>query len=249
MKEPIFYAAGSTAALHYAKKNLENKGFSFSYRPNREVTDLLLDVPAFTPAGDFRGNGEIDTILSRLHPSVRIYGGNLHFGELDGYKCIDLLKDLLYLAENADITAHCAVKLALEHLPVTFHNCPVLVIGWGRIGKCLSKLLQAMGAQVSVFARKENDQALATALGYDCGDLSYGLCRYRVIFNTAPSPMLSEETVQFCREDCLKIELASFSGIAGSDVLDGKSLPNRYAPETSGALIAQTILRMKGEAL
>lgn len=246
MKEPVFYAAGSTAALNYAKKNLQEKGFSFAYRPNREVTDLLLDVPAFTPAGDLRGGGEIDSVLSRLHPSVQVFGGFLGSGPLEGYKKTDLLEDPQYVAENARITAYCAIKLAAEKLPVTLYECPVLVIGWGRIGKCLARLLQAMGARVSVYARKEADRAMLAALGYDLGDLSYGLCRYRVIFNTAPFMVLPKENAQYCREDCLKIELASVPGIESEDVIPGGGLPNKLAPESSGQLIARTILRLKG---
>ena len=120
------------------------------------------------------------------------------------------------------------------------------VIGWGRIGKCLSRLLQAMGAKVSVYARKEADRAMAIALGYDLGDLNYGLCRYRVIFNTVPFMMIPQENIQYCREDCLKIELASKPGIEAADVVNGNRLPNRFAPESSGELIARTILRLKG---
>ena len=232
MKEPIFYAAGNTAALQFAKENLIKKGFQFADIPTPAVTDLLLDVPH---------RSDIQDILPMFSPDVKIYGGFL--GSLNGF---DLLEDPMYLAENARITAHCAVRLAVENLPVTLYECPVLVIGWGRIGKCLSRLLQAMGAKVSVYARKEADRAMAIALGYDLGDLNYGLCRYRVIFNTVPFMMIPQENIQYCREDCLKIELASKPGIEAADVVNGNRLPNRFAPESSGELIARTILRLKG---
>lgn len=232
MKEPVFYGAGTTAALDFAKKNLQNKGFRFADSPSQEVTDLLLDVPL---------RRDVTDIVSQLSPDVNIYGGFL--GQIKGF---DLLKDDLYLAENARITAYCAVRLAAEKLPVTLYECPVLVIGWGRIGKCLARLLQTMGARVSVYARKETDRAMIAALGYDIGDLSYGLCRYRVIFNTAPFMVLPKENVQYCSPDCLKIELASIPGIEGEDVIAGNGLPNKFAPESSGQLIARTILRLKG---
>lgn len=248
MKEPVFYAAGSTPALNYAKKNLQEKGFHFAYKPSVEVTDLLLDVPAFAPNGELRNGGRIEPVLSRLHPSVRIYGGFLNNGPLEDYHKTDLLEDPGYVAENARITAYCAVKLAAEKLPVTLYACPVLIIGWGRIGKCLARLLQAMGARVSVYARKESDRAMLAALGYDLGDISYGLCQYRLIFNTAPSPVLTEDATQYCREDCIKIELASSPGIDVPDVIVAKGLPNQLAPESSGELIARTILRLKGVA-
>lgn len=236
MKEPVFYAFGNTDALIYARKNLEKKGFHFAVSPSSDVTDLLLDVPTRSK--------NITDILPLLSPDVKIYGGFL--GDIKGY---DLLEDPLYVAENARITAYGATSLASEKLPVTLYSCPVLVIGWGRIGKCLARLLQSMGAKVSVYARKKNDQAMIAALGYDLGDLQYGLCRYRVIFNTVPFMVLPKETMQYCREDCIKIELASTPGMEGDDVILAKGLPNKLTPESSGELIARTVLRLKGGTL
>lgn len=246
MKEPVFYVAGSTTALQFAKKSLQQQGCCFADTPTSSVTHLLLDVPAFSPDGTLRGGKKIEPILSCLSPDVKIYGGFLDKGPLEGYDKTDLLENAGYVAENARITAYCAIGLATEKLPVTLYECPVLVIGWGRIGKCLARLLQVLGARVSVYARKETDRAMLTALGYDLGDLSYGLCRYRVIFNTAPFMVLPKENTQYCREDCLKIELASLPGIEAADVIHAGGLPNKYAPESSGQLIARTILRLKG---
>jgi dipicolinate synthase subunit A len=67
---------------------------------------------------------------------------------------------------------------------------------------------------------------------------------YRVIFNTVPSPVITEDESAQCRSDCLKIDLASEVGIAGDDVLWARGLPGKDAPESSGKLIAKTILRL-----
>jgi hypothetical protein len=42
----------------------------------------------------------------------------------------------------------------------------------------------------------------------------------------------------------VKIELASSPGLEGDDVIEALGLPGKYAPETSGKLIARTILRL-----
>jgi hypothetical protein len=46
------------------------------------------------------------------------------------------------------------------------------------------------------------------------------------------------------RPDCLKIDLASKPGIAGSDVIIARGLPGKMAPESAGHLIAKTILEL-----
>lgn len=248
MNGPIFYSAGHTDALNRAVTILREKGCIFAPQPDSSVTHLLLGVPSFEPDGSLKGGGSLPPLLDLLPQNVTIFGGNLASPLLSGRSTVDLLTDPLYLAENADITAHCAVKLALSHLSVTLKDCSVLVIGWGRIGKCLARLLRQMGARVTVAARKPEDRAMLFTLGYDADDstaLGYGLVRYRLIFNTVPATVLAKDTAMYCHPDCLKIDLASKLGIDAPDVIWARGLPSKYAPESSGALIARTILRLR----
>ena len=214
--------------MGYCVRFLQQTGCCFAAAPCPDVTHLLLDVP-------FKNPELLPELLGQLSGDVTIIGGNL---QVPGYKTVDLLQDPLYLAENANITAHGAVKLALQHLPVTLQDLPVLVVGWGRIGKCLAYLLHQMGAAVTVAARKETDRAMLTALGYNATEPSVGDPRYRVVFNTVPAPIPA-----IFSEDCLKIELASVPGLAGDNIINGRALPNRCAPESSGLLIARSVLR------
>ncbi len=247
MRRHIFYTAGCTQALSHAAAQLRYKGCDFAEQPDGTVTHLLLDVPSFNSDGTLKNGSKIQDILTKVNGNVTVIGGNLQASVLEGYRTIDLLQDPDYTAENADITAHCAVKIAMQKLPVTLKHCHVLVIGWGRIGKCLARLLRNMGAYVTVTARKASDRAMLSALGFDTADtaaMSYELLRYRVIFNTVPEMILPRDIVQYCSSDCLKIDLASVQGIDSEDVIWARGLPNKEVPETSGALIAKTVLRL-----
>ena len=247
MNGHIYHSAGHTDALDFAVKALKRKGCVFAKQPDKSVTRLLLPVPSFEADGNLKGGGKLADILERLPRNVTVYCGNAGNFIPPGYKTMDLLQDAFYLAENADITAHCAVRQAISRLPVTLRGCQILVVGWGRIGKCLSALLKNMGAIVTVAARKEQDRAVAAALGYDVVNthtLSYELLRFRAIFNTVPEPVISKDATQYCRPDCLKIDLASVPGIDAPDVISARGLPNKDAPESSGELIARTVLRL-----
>ena len=246
MKLNRFYFAGSTGAMEYCKKHLRSLGCAISQVPDEAVTHLVLPVPSFEVDGSIRGGRKPETVLRQLPPGITVIGGKLDHPELAGYRTLDLLEDPVYLAENAAITAHCALKVAANRLNITFQDCPVLVIGWGRIGKCLAALLKNLGAKVSISVRKEADRALLPALGYETADITppaYDLQRFRVIFNTVPAMVLPEALLEQCAPNCLKIELASVPGIGGQDVIWAKGLPNREAPETSGILIARSLLR------
>lgn len=240
------YPAGSSAALQYAGQNLMDRGLSVAYSPSPDITHLLLPVPSFEADGRIRGGGILEHILGKLPESVTVIGGNLNHPALHGYRTLDLMCDPIYVAKNAAITAECAIGTAMQNLPTTLAGCPVLVIGWGRIGKCLAAKLKALGADVTVAARKAPDRALLQALGYLAEDpalLNYGLIRYRVIFNTVPVLILSKERMAHCRSDCLKIELASSDGMEAPGVIRAKGLPGKDAPEASGQLIAEAVLR------
>ena len=237
MNEFTFYCAGSSRALYYAAAFLMEEGAVFVPCPDHTVTHLLLPIPSFEADGAIRGGGDLSEILSRLPKTVTVIGGNLHRQELAEYETVDLLEDPWYLARNANITAHCALELALAKLPVTLEKCPVLVIGWGRIGKCLAKLLRGLGACVTVAARKESRRVMIEALGYgSCPVENIRSEQYRLIINTVPAMVLPSAA-----GTGLKIDLASGPGMAGRDILQAKGLPALLAPESSGELIAQVI--------
>ena len=239
----LFYCAGETPALTYAVSHLKEYGFLFSDNPNPRITHLLLPSPAFSPAGNVQGGGNIADVLTALPSNITIVGGNLNHPLLANRSTIDLLQNPTYLAENANITAYCAVKVAMRLFPATLRGCRVLILGWGRIGKCLAHLLKQMGAIVCVAARKPADRAILQALDYETTDtLHIDTVPYRVIFNTIPTMVLPE-----CPGGALKIDLASQPGIGGNDVIIARGLPGKEAPETSGILIADSIIRLMAE--
>jgi len=235
-----FYSPGGTDALVYAIQLLHDSGIEFLPCPDETVTHLLLPVPSFDPDGHIKGGGSLEKLLQQLSDHVVIIGGNLDRAELAAYQTVDLLHDPEYVTQNASITAYCAIRLAATMLPITWQDLPVLVVGWGRIGKCLAQLLKQLGVQVTVAARKESDRAMLAALGYAAVDTQkIDTKDYRVIFNTAPVMVLPE-----CPGKALKIDLASKPGIGGKDILQARGLPGKDAPESSGALIAKTVLRL-----
>ena len=238
MKNCMIYAAGYSPAMSYCIQRLKAAGFTLVSEPGSEVTHLLLPVPSFAPDGGIVGGGNLATLLTLLPKDIVVIGGNLDRPELDYYTTVDLLQDPDYLAMNAQITAHCALELALDQLPVILDGCPVLVVGWGRIGKCLAKLLQQLGAKVTVCARKESDRSILQALGYTAVQKQdVDLTAYRVVFNTVPTMLFP-----VCPGNALKIDLASRLGLGSEDVIWARGLPGKDAPESSGELIAKTLM-------
>lgn len=246
MIKDSIYCAGSTRASRYAATYLKELHLPVVDHLTDTIQHLLLDVPSLGPEGQLRGGGSVEDLLNRISKDTVIYGGNLTDPVFENYKTIDFLHDPAYLAENAYITSECALDVALPYLNITLRRCPTLIIGWGRIGKCLAQLLKNMDADVTVAARKESDRAMIHAMGYQATDtycLEDPLPHYRLIFNTVPSPVLNESHAGLYHPDCVKIELASKNGIIGDDVIIARGLPGIHTPESSGKLIAHTFLK------
>jgi len=243
----LLYTIGSSVSCQYASALLERAKIALTDHPSPEITHLLLDVPSFDADGLLRDGTDLKALLRMLPKSTTIIGGNLNPEYLQDYRKIDLLQDPCYLAKNAAITAECALRAAAPYLRTTFADSPALILGWGRIGKILAKLLMTMGCPVTVAARKESDRAMLMALGYKAVEFSQIpkiLYQYKILFNTVPDLPLHIDTTKI-----IAIDLASYPGMNGSDVIPARGLPGKYAPESSGKLIADTILRMHQEGV
>jgi len=159
---------------------------------------------------------------------------------------------------NAIPTAEGAIQIAMEELPITLHHSNALILGFGRIGKILAKMLQGIGANVYVEARKYSDIAWIKSYNYipvHLNELGNFVSKADVIFNTVPSLILNEEMLKLVKKDCLIIDLASKPGgvdfdkakLLGLKVIWALSLPGKVAPESAAKFIKDTIYNMLDE--
>lgn len=245
MSNFLLYPVGSTESCMKAAHYLKNSEVPLIDHPCPEITHILLDIPSFDNQGRLRDGSDLSELLRRLPDSVTVVGGNLKHRSIANYKTIDLLTDPVFLAKNAAITAECALQAAAPYLTTTYADTPTLILGWGRIGKCLTRLLSALGASVTVAARNPADRALLQAFGYQAVDfpqVQEMISQYRLVFNTVPELPFADDRLLRC-QNCIIIDLASSPGMDGWDAVTARGLPGKFAPDTTGKLVAQTILR------
>ncbi len=165
---------------------------------------------------------------------------------------IDILKREELSVLNSISTAEGAIQIAMEQTEITLCGSNVLILGFGRIGKVLAKMLLGIGANVYCEARKPHDLAWIQAYGYtpiDIKKLNENLNKFDVIINTIPSIVLDASNLDKLKEDCLVIDLASNPGGVDKQEIKKKnikfvwalSLPGKVAPVTSAKYIKETI--------
>ena len=165
---------------------------------------------------------------------------------------LDILKREEMAVLNAIPTAEGGIQIALEEMPTTLHNSNVMVLGFGRIGKILSKMLNGIGSNVYVVVRKYSDISWIQAYGYKpifIEDLHKHILEMDLIFNTIPNVIINEEILQIINKETLIIDLASKPG--GIDyakaeemnikVIHALGLPGKVAPVSSAGFMMETI--------
>lgn len=162
------------------------------------------------------------------------------------------------IIKNAIPTAEGALEIALSEMPITLFESRVLVVGYGRVGKITADRFAALGAKVTVSARKCADFAWIEQAGMKAIHTSALIDKiesFDLIINTVPSMILDKTVLARVSENTLIIDLASKPGgvdfnIAkelGKNVIWALSLPGKTAPITSGKIIKETILNILSE--
>lgn len=204
-------------------------------------------------------------VLSKMPQGSKLFAGMIYKGlenecEQKGITLYDYFEDEDLTLKNADLTAEGAIEMIIKNTDIALDGMSVAITGFGRVARSCARLLQSLGAKITVLARKQSAQEEAKVLGYKAFDIfdAKPLESADVIINTVPSLVLTSQMLE-CAKNCRYI-LDLASAPFGTDFEAAKSLkikaetapglPARCAPETAGKLIAQYItteLRRGGE--
>ncbi len=207
---------------------------------------------------------KLSKLVDALPTGAPILGGRFtpafkSMADAAGHHAWDYFESEELQIKNAVPTAEGAIAIAMNELPVTLHGANVAVIGYGRVGRTLARMLGALGAHVTVAARKGVDLAWAENCGFrtlriqvhdGVSSLNVLGQGYDVIFNTVPYWLFDGNVLPGICKSTLIIDLASApggvdsraAGECGVRVIWALSLPGKCSPYTAGNIICDTIL-------
>ena len=223
---------------------------------------VIFGLPMLNPQGEISAPLGINVpglkeVFEHITPDTILFGGSVQQSVLTlasrkKVEIFDYITREEFAVRNAIPTAEGAVQLALRGREATLYGANCLVLGYGRIGKALTRLLLAFGASVTVAARKPSDLEwirLSGALPATMSSIDSILPGCDIIFNTVPALLLDEQRLCSLLPECMVIDLASLPG--GVDVPAAKrlgilaeqalSLPGKLAPASAGKIILDTI--------
>lgn len=189
---------------------------------------------------------ELETVSNHLKDGGVVFGGAFPSEfrlalEKKGAKIFDFLENESFALYNAYLTAQGALRLLLENTEEYIVSKRVLVTGFGRISRALSRMLLSLGADVYVAARKERDLTEARAMGLkaiETRELGSAVFLFDFIFNTVPSKLFSSSDVSKMKKNVVYFELASspFGAQRGDfekekrSFVPGGALPGKFCP-------------------
>lgn len=214
----------------------------------KQADAIVLPCPSFDKAGALRAACTLDDLRPFLtEQTVLFCCGTPPTLDL---RFADLLADETAVLENARLTAEAALFAVTERTGDSLHAKRCLTVGYGRIGTCLTRLLAAMGAECTVYARRAESRALASNFGHRTAAPGSGtLPAFDFVFNTVPAQALSRPQLFSLPETCLWVELASFPGGLPQDgevpfsVLPAGGLPGQYLPAAAARVLYDAIFR------
>lgn len=156
---------------------------------------------------------------------------------------------------NSIPSAEGAVQMAMENTDITIHNSQSFVLGFGRTGASIARLLHGMGARVTVVTRDASHRARAYDMGMETvpfEELGEAISRAEIIFNTVPAMVLTNCILNKARESAVIIDVASppggtdFESAAhlGIKALLAPGLPGKVAPKTAGQILSRVLPRL-----
>ena len=225
----------------------------------KEATDIIAPIPfsrdSITVTGEIIKIDELIEVLKKN--KSKLYAGAIKTEikrklDLNGINYVDIMQEEELVIKNTIPTAEGAIYTAMGMTDCTLASVKILILGFGRVGKTLAKMLSSINSNIYCEARKETDIAFIECMGYNkvkLAELNERLGEFDIVFNTIPTVILDVDRLKLLKEDAIVIDLASAPG--GIDYNAAKelnvnvnwalALPAKVAPKTAAIYVKETL--------
>ncbi len=217
---------------------------------------ILLPIPSARDGVHITGTDKlISELLMDINPHDLVVGYNIPDEDKEiiirsGGEFFDTALDERFTLDNARLTALGAVGYILTNIKTSPNDTKYGIVGYGKIGRCLSEMLMYLGGNVRIYSA--NNLTRLTLSEYGVENMAYdkdahlipNIDDVGVLINTAPTPLEKTFAKGRVPTHLSVIELASgenFKGVDGVITLGG--IPERFYRESSARIYYRAIIR------
>ena len=254
-RQKRFAVIGSDARQLAAGRALARAGYAVEGPEEIALADyILLPLPldaARTPLAE---------LLRAARPGALALGGMLSeeakaIAAEAGVELVDYFAREELAIRNAIPTAEGCIGVLLAQRKRTLWGSAVLLLGFGPVGQAVGTRLAALGAHVTVAARRPAQRESLGMQGAELARLARLAPAFDTVVNTIPAQVLTAPVLARLRPGSLIVDLASHPGgtdfdaaaRCGHKAIHALSLPAACAPETAGEIVARTVREMLRE--
>ena len=193
-----FAVVGSDARQAAAGRALARAGYTVGGVQQLPQADcILLPLPLE------QSGLPLAQLLGAAKPGALALGGKVTdsaraIARAAGVELVDYFARPELTVYNAIPTAEGCIGILLERRSRTLWGAAVLVLGFGPVGRALAVRLAALGARVTVAARRPVQRAMAEELGLRAvplTDLAAAAAAFDTVVNTIPAPVLTAQVL------------------------------------------------------
>lgn len=200
-----------------------------------------------------------DILNKNLINDTRVLGGCFSEEQVELLKrrdihYLDFMEDQVVTEENAVATAEGTITELVANSPYNIDEAKIIVAGYGCCGRAIAERLKALGARVTVLARRREVRKAAKKEGFYAVDFAFGpeeAMGAAMLVNTVPAPVITRTIIRELPRDAYILDIASAPG--GTDFDCAKEygiradlilgLPGKYAPKESAYILDRSIER------
>ena len=172
--------------------------------------------------------------------------------KINGIKYYDIMENEEFLLNNSVATAEGTIKTVMENSVKTIKDTSFIVIGYGRIGRELTRLLKSFNSDVTVVTRRKEvidelgEKKIKSELTSNLEKIVKGK---NIIINTAPAIFLNKKVLEKVSSDTIIIDVASKPG--GVDFIEAEKrglkvlwelgIPSKYSPDSASMYVKNEV--------
>lgn len=255
-----FLILGNDKKMFACCNRLKDVGYTaVMYDNDKNFTDydnIILPLPTIANTKIKGTDITFDEFSGSLSCVQKVFCGNIDVTPFENY--YSYYCDESFLINNSRLTAQGVLRLILDTVDCDMIELNAVVIGYGRCGKSICRLLKNCGFKVmSASRRKEtiieayNDGIKAVPIN----QIEEFVDNTDIVINTVPVNIISTEYISRFKSKTIYIEVASKPygfNITQTDVYNfryilAESLPGGFTPESAGKNIADTVLKILKE--